>query len=156
VQELEVDTPIVYDLAEPVRTRGRLDAAKQAALGLGIAIGQDALDLPEQVCLIPGFGEGVSVELPAQVLVRWPMPLMQGEDHPQRVVDAFDGIEVGLQRAAIVHGVADQSAPIDLCSRHTAKLMPDAIYKEYPTAGHGLYVTHAGELNNDILNFIKR
>ncbi|WP_216892472.1 alpha/beta fold hydrolase [Nocardia alni] len=56
----------------------------------------------------------------------------------------------------IIHGVADQSAPIDLCSRRTAELKPDAVYKEYPTAGHGLYVTHATELNDDILDFVER
>jgi len=55
----------------------------------------------------------------------------------------------------IVHGTADQSAPIGLTGRRSAKLVPDNIYKEYPTAGHGLYVTHAAQLNADLLDFIK-
>lgn len=55
----------------------------------------------------------------------------------------------------IIHGGADQSAPIGLTGRRCAKLMPDNIYKEYPTAGHGLYVTHAAQLNADLLDFIK-
>lgn len=37
----------------------------------------------------------------------------------------------------IVHGVADQSTLIDVTSRRTAKLVPNNVYREYPTAGHG-------------------
>jgi len=55
----------------------------------------------------------------------------------------------------IVHGTADQSAPIGLTGRRSAKLVPGNIYKEYRTAGHGLYVTHAAQLNADLLDFIK-
>jgi non-heme chloroperoxidase len=55
----------------------------------------------------------------------------------------------------IIHGAADQSAPIDLTGRRTAALLPGCRYKEYPTAGHGLYVTHAEQLNTDLLDFIK-
>jgi pimeloyl-ACP methyl ester carboxylesterase len=61
--------------------------------------------------------------------------------------------EIGIP-ALIVHGVADQSAPIDLTGRRTAKLVPNNVYREYPTAGHGVYVTHAEQLNADILEFI--
>ncbi|WP_027943431.1 alpha/beta fold hydrolase [Amycolatopsis taiwanensis] len=56
--------------------------------------------------------------------------------------------------ALIVHGVADQSALIDVTGRRTRKLIPHAVYREYPTAGHGLYVTHAEQLNADILAFV--
>ncbi|MET7765691.1 alpha/beta hydrolase [Streptomyces sp. NPDC005355] len=54
----------------------------------------------------------------------------------------------------IIHGDADASAPIDLCGRRLAKLVPDNIYKEYPRAGHGIFITHADELNQDLLDFI--
>ncbi|GAB3209604.1 alpha/beta fold hydrolase [Nocardia tengchongensis] len=55
----------------------------------------------------------------------------------------------------LLHGVADQSIPIDLSSRQTVKLAPDAELKEYPNAGHGLYQSHADRVNADILAFIK-
>ncbi|GAA1906212.1 alpha/beta fold hydrolase [Streptantibioticus ferralitis] len=55
----------------------------------------------------------------------------------------------------IIHGAADQSVPIDASSRRTAKLLPNSTYKEYPTAGHGLHITHAEQLNADLLEFIK-
>ncbi|MFI2764523.1 alpha/beta fold hydrolase [Streptomyces echinatus] len=64
--------------------------------------------------------------------------------------------EVGALRvpALIIHGDADASAPVDLCGRRLAKLVPDNIYKEYPRAGHGIFVTHADQLNQDLLDFI--
>lgn len=55
----------------------------------------------------------------------------------------------------IVHGNADQSVPIDVSSRRTAKLIPGCAYKEYPTAGHAIYATHAGQFNADLFDFIK-
>ena len=39
--------------------------------------------------------------------------------------------------------------------RKTTELLPTSTYKEYPTAGHGIYVSHHGEINADILEFIK-
>ncbi|EXU69752.1 arylesterase [Streptomyces sp. PRh5] len=54
----------------------------------------------------------------------------------------------------IIHGDADASAPIDLCGRRLAKLVPDNVYKEYPRAGHGLFITHADDINRDLLDFI--
>jgi pimeloyl-ACP methyl ester carboxylesterase len=55
----------------------------------------------------------------------------------------------------IVHGTADSSANIAATSHRTAKLIPGAIFKEYPTASHGLYFTHKDQLNADLLDFIK-
>ncbi|MER7672341.1 alpha/beta hydrolase [Kitasatospora sp. NPDC096128] len=57
--------------------------------------------------------------------------------------------------ALIIHGAADSSANIDLTARRTAQLVPDNTYKEYPTASHGLYVSHQDELNADLLDFMK-
>jgi non-heme chloroperoxidase len=54
----------------------------------------------------------------------------------------------------IIHGAADQSAPIDLTGRRTAKLVPGSVYNEYPAAGHGLYATHAEQINADLVTFI--
>lgn len=54
----------------------------------------------------------------------------------------------------LLHGVADQSIPIEPSSRVAVRLLKDAVLKEYPTAGHGLYVTHAAEINADIAEFV--
>ncbi|MFC0862929.1 alpha/beta fold hydrolase [Sphaerimonospora cavernae] len=55
----------------------------------------------------------------------------------------------------VVHGAADASARVEITGRRTAALVPGSLYREYPTAGHGLFVTHADELNDDLLAFIK-
>lgn len=55
----------------------------------------------------------------------------------------------------IIHGGADASAPIELCGRKTRALIPHSTYKEYPAAGHGIMITHAEQLNADIVDFIK-
>jgi non-heme chloroperoxidase len=54
----------------------------------------------------------------------------------------------------IIRGAADQSAPIDPTGLRTSALVPRRLDKEYPTAGHGLYVTHAEQPGADLLDFI--
>ncbi len=57
--------------------------------------------------------------------------------------------------ALIVHGTADSNANIDLTARRTAQLVPASTCKEYPTASHGLFITHKDQLNADLLDFLK-
>ena len=53
-----------------------------------------------------------------------------------------------------VHGAADQSAPVQITGRRTAELVAGCRYREYPTAGHGLFVTHRDPLNSDLLALV--
>lgn len=53
----------------------------------------------------------------------------------------------------VIHGGADTSAPVHLCGRRIAELVPNARYREYAGAPHGLFVTHAEQLNRDLLEF---
>ncbi|GCE23899.1 alpha/beta fold hydrolase [Dictyobacter kobayashii] len=55
----------------------------------------------------------------------------------------------------IIHGTADASALIDITGRRSAQLIPGNTYKEYPNAGHGLFITHKEHLTNDLLEFIR-
>lgn len=55
--------------------------------------------------------------------------------------------------ALVVHGDADASAPLDLCGRATASLIPGARLALYPGAPHGLPVTHAARLAGDLADF---
>ncbi|MFI7107433.1 alpha/beta fold hydrolase [Nonomuraea sp. NPDC050227] len=57
--------------------------------------------------------------------------------------------------ALVVHGAADASIPVAVSGRRTAKLVPGATYLEYPTGGHGLFVTHRDRFNDDLHTFIK-
>ncbi|MDQ0377041.1 alpha/beta fold hydrolase [Amycolatopsis thermophila] len=58
--------------------------------------------------------------------------------------------------ALVLHGERDVQAPIDLCGRRTAELLPDARLRTYPDAAHGLFITHAAALNADLLGFLSR
>ncbi|MFJ9904285.1 alpha/beta fold hydrolase [Streptomyces sp. NPDC101152] len=56
----------------------------------------------------------------------------------------------------VLHGLADQSIPIEISSHHLVKLAPHPVLKEYWDAGHGLYLTNQKEVNVEILDFIRR
>lgn len=55
----------------------------------------------------------------------------------------------------IVHGDHDEQAPIEICGRKTAQLVADATLHVYENAAHGLFVTHADQLNGDLLAFVQ-
>jgi pimeloyl-ACP methyl ester carboxylesterase len=53
----------------------------------------------------------------------------------------------------VIHGAADLFAPLELCGRRTAELIPGARLVVYDT-GHGLFLTEKERLNRDLLAFI--
>ncbi len=53
----------------------------------------------------------------------------------------------------IVHGDRDVSAPLAITGRKTAALLPHATVKIYEGAPHGLFLTHAERLNEDLQEF---
>lgn len=56
----------------------------------------------------------------------------------------------------IVHGDHDMQAPLEICGRRSAQLLPNAELVVYENAAHGLFVTHAERLNGDLLEWIER
>lgn len=58
--------------------------------------------------------------------------------------------------ALIVHGTADNILPIDATGRRFAKALPSADYVEIEGAPHGLLWTHAAEVNEALLAFLKK
>jgi pimeloyl-ACP methyl ester carboxylesterase len=56
----------------------------------------------------------------------------------------------------IVHGTADQTVPIDASARAAAAGIPHSQLVEYEGAPHGLNVTHADRLSQDLLTFLGR
>ena len=54
----------------------------------------------------------------------------------------------------VIHGDADQGAPINLTGRKTAQAIPDSQLKVYEGAAHGLFITEKDRLNADLLAFI--
>ena len=54
----------------------------------------------------------------------------------------------------IIHGRADQGAPLALTAERTARLIAGSRLVVYDTA-HGLFITEMERLNRDLLSFIK-
>lgn len=55
----------------------------------------------------------------------------------------------------ILHGTADNILPIDVTARRFRELLPDATYVELEGAPHGLLWTHAPEVNEALLAFLR-
>lgn len=58
--------------------------------------------------------------------------------------------------ALIVHGTADNILPIDVTGRRFAAALPAADYVEIEGAPHGMLWTHAQEINEALLAFLKK
>jgi non-heme chloroperoxidase len=58
--------------------------------------------------------------------------------------------------ALIVHGTADNILPIDATGRRFAQALPTATYVEIDGAPHGMLWTHAEEVNEILLDFLRR
>ena len=54
----------------------------------------------------------------------------------------------------LIAGDLDVSAPLELTARRTAALLPNARLKVYAGAPHGMFVTHMGRVNGDLIEFI--
>lgn len=54
----------------------------------------------------------------------------------------------------VIHGTGDATVPIDVSGRRSAKLLPQATLSEYGGEPHGLFVTAADRLNEELLSFV--
>jgi pimeloyl-ACP methyl ester carboxylesterase len=74
---------------------------------------------------------------------------------PLGIHDGFRAELQGIVPTLIVHGDHDVQAPINICGRKTAQLVPGNTFVEYENAAHGLFVTHARQLNDDLLALLE-
>lgn len=75
---------------------------------------------------------------------------------PTWLTDFRDDIPKIDVPALIVHGTEDNILPIDVTGRRFAKALPTADYVEIDGAPHGLLLTHAAEVNEALLAFLKK
>ncbi len=54
----------------------------------------------------------------------------------------------------IIHGTKDKTVPIEASSDRLAQMLPNAQYKKYDGAPHGLFYTHADEFVKDLIAFV--
>ena len=55
----------------------------------------------------------------------------------------------------VIHGTADATVPIDVSARRAVKLLPNATLSEYDGEPHGLFLTAADRLNEELLAFVR-
>jgi len=55
----------------------------------------------------------------------------------------------------IIHGDADKTVPIESSGEKSHELLPQAEYRVYEGAPHGLFVTDKDQLNQDLLSFVE-
>lgn len=56
----------------------------------------------------------------------------------------------------VIHGDDDQIVPFETCGKAAAEMLPDATLKVYEGGSHGICTTHKQQINQDLLEFIKR
>jgi non-heme chloroperoxidase len=91
----------------------------------------------------------------------WSMAMMASVKGTLDCVDAFGKTDLrpDMEKfdipTLVVHGTGDKIVPIDPSGRQAAKLIKNATLKEYDGAPHGLTATHADQLSQDLLDFLK-
>ncbi|WUI04157.1 alpha/beta hydrolase [Spirillospora sp. NBC_00431] len=68
---------------------------------------------------------------------------------------SVEAVRASGKPALIVHGTGDRILPIDATGRPFHKLFPEAEYVEIEGAPHGMLWTHAGEVNEVLLRFVR-
>ena len=54
----------------------------------------------------------------------------------------------------VIHGTSDNTVPIDASGRRSVKILPNATLTEYDGEPHGLFLTAADRLNEELLHFV--
>ncbi|CAI4212187.1 unnamed protein product [Parascedosporium putredinis] len=55
-----------------------------------------------------------------------------------------------------IHGDADQGMPLEASAQIVKEMVPWVDLKVYEKAGHGLYLTHSGQLMEDLVSFFRQ
>jgi pimeloyl-ACP methyl ester carboxylesterase len=76
-----------------------------------------------------------------------------GYNHANVTADLTHEMKAFTVPTLVVHGSADASAPLERTGARTAALIPGAKLIAYEGAGHGLPLTRAGRLNQDLVEF---
>ncbi len=104
------------------------------------------------------FGEPDRADLTPQMqaaldmCLQTPLPVLQASTETMLSADLRDEIRRVSVPTLVIHGDADASAPLPVTGAPTAALLPHGHLRVYPGAPHGLFVTHADHLNQDLLH----
>lgn len=110
------------------------------------------------------FGDGLLDYSPSPLLRQWTRNDMLASSLNAVLEFSRSGVETDFREelksievpVLIIHGDHDASAPLEITGRPTAELLPNAKLTVYENAPHGLYLTHRGRLNADLLAFTRQ
>lgn len=90
----------------------------------------------------------------------WRLCMQVGLKNAYECIKAFSETDFTEDLAAfdvptlLIHGEDDQIVPINATARKAEQLLPNVTAIYYPSAPHGLTVTHQEQLNADLLTFL--
>jgi non-heme chloroperoxidase len=110
------------------------------------------------------FGVGAASPAVSDQLLEWVrgIAMQAGLKSTLECLKSFSSTDFRPDLAAfkvptlVIHGTQDKTVPIDASSRAAAKGIKQAALVEYDGAPHGLFATHKGRLNRDLLDFLGR
>ena len=106
------------------------------------------------------FGPGLVSE--AVIDNAWRQAMMAGLKPTLACVRAFSETDFRPDLAAftmptlIIHGIEDQTVPIDLTARAAARAIPNAQLTEYADGAHGIFASHRERLIGELIAFLGR
>lgn len=109
------------------------------------------------------YGEGTKAGGVSDAVLdwTWSMAMMGSVKATLDCVDAFGKTDLrpDMEKfdipTLVIHGTGDKVVPIEPSGRQAARMIKDATLKEYDDAPHGLTATHADQLTQDLLEFLK-
>ena len=109
------------------------------------------------------YGQGTKGGGVSDAVLRWAwgMAMQASAKATLDCVDAFGRTDLRADMAAfdlptlVIHGTNDRTVPIEVSGRAAAKAAAQAELIEYEGAPHGLTATHAEQLFDDMLAFLK-
>ncbi|QDH17481.1 alpha/beta fold hydrolase [Swingsia samuiensis] len=145
-----------------LKTSDNPDGVPESVLdGIKQSIRADRFDFLEN--FIPSFyGDSSLLRSVSKGVLNWSFSLACMAS-PMATIDCVDtwgktDLRPDLQAftlpTLILHGSADANVPPEFSSKKAAELIPGAIYKEYKGAAHGLFFTHADQVNEDLIEFL--
>jgi non-heme chloroperoxidase len=89
------------------------------------------------------------------MILRCSLRVMLDVQHAFSETDFRSDVRAVNVPTLIIHGDNDVGTPIEITGRKTAALISGSQFKLYEGAAHGLNITHAERLNQDLLAFIR-
>ncbi len=105
---------------------------------------------------LPFFIEGtspVTMDWLAWTMLATPLSVALASFRALIGTDLRSGLAELDRPTLVIHGDRDVSAPLEITGRPTAAGIPGAELRIYEGAPHGLFITHADRLNQDLIRF---